>query len=213
VTPEHAAKKLVAAQTVVKGPGRTTVALPKPQAVQGYYRDIAVLAAPVPDDATSANGLVANSQYQNYGPALAEDGDDETRWVSNGHRAGMGPTPDKPEYLQFNWFFRRSQRLIQTVCPAISREPGCEGPAFQPPGCSLMTLRLLQIAELSSASSRPPTTSNSGPGAPDQCPAMPWKMLTFRQFSSRTYGAELPSNWNTSIARFSHPRRIAAVRV
>ena len=47
VTPEHAAKKLVAAQTVVKGPGRVTVALPKPQAVQGFYRDIAVLAVPV----------------------------------------------------------------------------------------------------------------------------------------------------------------------
>ena len=51
VTHEHAAKKLVCAQTVVKGPGRVSVALPKPQAVQGFYRDIAVLAAPMPDDA------------------------------------------------------------------------------------------------------------------------------------------------------------------
>jgi len=103
VTHEHAAKKLVAAQTIVHGPGRATVALPKPQAVQGYYRDLVVLAAPVPDQATPTCGLVASSQYQDYGPTLAEDGDDETRWVSNGHQAGMGPTPEKPEFLQFNF--------------------------------------------------------------------------------------------------------------
>jgi hypothetical protein len=38
-------------------------------------------------------------------------------------------------------------------------------------------------------------------------------MLTFRQFSIRTYGAELPSNRSMSSARFSHPRSITAVRV
>jgi hypothetical protein len=103
VTPEHAAKKLVAAQTIVHGPGRASVALPKPQAVPGSYRDIVVLAGPIPEDGTPTCGLVASSQYQDYGPALAEDGDDETRWVSNGHQAGMGPTPEKPEFLQFDF--------------------------------------------------------------------------------------------------------------
>ena len=104
VTHEHAAKKLVSAQTVVKGPGRTTVALPKPQTVQGFYRDIVVLASRIPEDAVPTCELVASSQYQqDYGPALAEDGNDETRWVSNGHQDGMGPTPEKPEFLQFNF--------------------------------------------------------------------------------------------------------------
>ncbi len=97
VNPEYAAKKLVAAETIVRGPGRLSVALPKPAVVQGYYRDIAVLAMPT----AQAGELRASSQYQNYGPALAEDGDEESRWVSNGDKPGMGPTPDKPEFLQF----------------------------------------------------------------------------------------------------------------
>jgi hypothetical protein len=82
---------------MVRGPGRLSVALPKPAVVQGYYRDIAVLAMPT----AQAGELRASSQYQNYGPALAEDGDEESRWVSNGDKPGMGPTPDKPEFLQF----------------------------------------------------------------------------------------------------------------
>ncbi len=48
VTPELAAKKLVGQETVVEGPGRMTVALPRP--VQGFYHDIAVLAHPMPAD-------------------------------------------------------------------------------------------------------------------------------------------------------------------
>ena len=38
-------RSLSARRLSSKGPGRVTVALPKPQAVQGFYRDIAVLAA------------------------------------------------------------------------------------------------------------------------------------------------------------------------
>jgi hypothetical protein len=103
VTPEHAAKMLVCTQSVVNGPGRVCVALPKPATAQDFYQDIAVLAAPIPDNAASGGKITASSQYQHYGPALAEDGDDETRWVSNGGKPGMGPTPEKPEFLQFDF--------------------------------------------------------------------------------------------------------------
>jgi hypothetical protein len=103
VTGEHAAKKLVSAQTIVKGPGGVTVALPKPAAVQGFYRDITVLAAPVPKSALPEFTLTASSQYEDFGPALAGDGAAGTRWVSNGNKPGMGPTPQKPEYLQFDF--------------------------------------------------------------------------------------------------------------
>jgi len=48
VTPEHAAKKLVDASTIVNGPGRVSVSLPQPEKVQGSYRDIAVLGYSVP---------------------------------------------------------------------------------------------------------------------------------------------------------------------
>jgi len=101
VTHEHAAKKLVSAQTTVKGPGRVTVALPEPAAIQSFYRDIAVLTIPINDGGMSST-LRASSQYQDFGPALTEDGNGESRWVSNGDKPGMGPTPEKPEFLQFD---------------------------------------------------------------------------------------------------------------
>ncbi|MEI6786527.1 MAG: glycosyl hydrolase, partial [Verrucomicrobiota bacterium] len=104
VTPEHAAKRLISAETVLRGPGRVSVALPKLALVQGYYHEIAVLAAPT----TQTGELRASSQYQDYGPALAEDGSDESRWVSNGGKPGMGPTPDKPEFLQFDFLEPRT---------------------------------------------------------------------------------------------------------
>jgi hypothetical protein len=33
---------------------------------------------------------------------MAQDGDDQSRWISNGDKPGMGPTPEKPEFLQFD---------------------------------------------------------------------------------------------------------------
>lgn len=103
VTHEHAAKKLVFARAIVKGPARVTVALPKPATVQGFYRDVVVLAAPAADDLLADYTLSASSQYQDYGPARAEDGEGDTRWVSKGFKPGMGPTPQKPEFLQFDF--------------------------------------------------------------------------------------------------------------
>ena len=47
VTPEFAEKKLVSAQAVVEGPARVVVALPRPDTVMGFYRDVANLAQPV----------------------------------------------------------------------------------------------------------------------------------------------------------------------
>jgi hypothetical protein len=101
VTSELAAKKLVCAQSVVNGQGRISAALPKPQAVRRFYRDIAVLTVPTPDTWIAGCTVVAGSQFENYGPALAENGKVETRWISNGNKPGMGPTPAKPDFLQF----------------------------------------------------------------------------------------------------------------
>ena len=55
ITHEHAAKKLVSAASLVKGPGSIQVNLAKPPLVQDFYQDIVVLAVPIPDE-----------QYQNY---------------------------------------------------------------------------------------------------------------------------------------------------
>lgn len=103
VTHQHAAKKIVSASTVLRGPGQVNVDLRQPAAVDGYYRDIAVLACPLPEGASPAPRLSASSNYPKYPPALAEDGRDDTRWISNSDKPGMGPTPAKPEYLQFDY--------------------------------------------------------------------------------------------------------------
>jgi hypothetical protein len=103
VSTEHAAKKLTSATSVVKGPGRVSVDLPQPATVQGFYRDIAVLACPLPENASRQPQLTASSNFPNYPPALAEDGIDDTRWISNSDKPGTGPTPEKPEYLQFDY--------------------------------------------------------------------------------------------------------------
>ena len=103
VTAQHAAKKIVGAPMVVKGPKRVSVKLPRPATAGGYYRDIAVLARPLPNVTIRELKLTASSSYPKYPPALAQDGLDQTRWISNSDKPGMGPTPAKPEYLQFDY--------------------------------------------------------------------------------------------------------------
>ena len=46
VTPEHAAKRLVWSSGQVRGPGAIAQDLPKPEAKENYYRDIALIAYP-----------------------------------------------------------------------------------------------------------------------------------------------------------------------
>lgn len=53
VTPELAEKKVVSAQTVVSGPGQVSLTLPQPPVVQGFYRDLAVLAQPAPTNSAT----------------------------------------------------------------------------------------------------------------------------------------------------------------
>ena len=104
VGPEHAAKKLTASALTVEGPGRKSIALPRPPAVQNVYCDVAVLACPLPDGAArAACRLTASSSYKDYRPPLAQDLADDTRWISNGDKPGMGPTPEKSEHLQFEY--------------------------------------------------------------------------------------------------------------
>ena len=102
VTPEHAMKKLVAAApTVVQGPGRVSVELPKPQIVGNFYHDIAALAMPLPETSIPVYKLVASSQQEGNGSEKVQDFDDETYWQSKGSSIGL--TPENPEYLQFDF--------------------------------------------------------------------------------------------------------------
>ncbi len=49
VTPEHGIKKITYRARQFKGPGKTNIVLPKSLGKERYYRDIAVLACPIPD--------------------------------------------------------------------------------------------------------------------------------------------------------------------
>jgi hypothetical protein len=73
VTHEHAAKKLVSTETIVKGPGSVTVALPQPAAVQGFYRDIAVLAGPVTGKVWDRNRAVEVTTFMDEKGQLVWD--------------------------------------------------------------------------------------------------------------------------------------------
>lgn len=103
VTQEHAAKKLVFSQTTVKGPGPVHTALPLPSVWKDYYRDIAVLALPDEDGDLPEGKLTASSCLPAFGPALATDGKEETRWVSRPQKPRDGFTPETPEFLQFDF--------------------------------------------------------------------------------------------------------------
>ncbi len=104
VTPEHAAKELVWTATQVQGPGPIEKQLPKPLVRENYYRDASVLAFPASGPLPGAPAKVtASSSYRHYTPDLALDGNSETRWVSNSDKPGQGPTPQRPEWLSFEF--------------------------------------------------------------------------------------------------------------
>jgi len=104
VTSEHAMKKLVAsAPTVVQGPGRVSIALAQPQTVNGFYQDISVLALPLSEASLPVYKLVASSQQEGCEPEKAQDFDDDTYWQSKGEQPGQELTPEKPEFLQFDF--------------------------------------------------------------------------------------------------------------
>lgn len=64
VLPEQAMQQLCWSETKVHGPGRVEVMLPQPPTVGGFYRDIAVLAYPQPeDDAYRIAGIEAKACF------------------------------------------------------------------------------------------------------------------------------------------------------
>ena len=63
VTPEGSMQKVVWTETATSGPRRFEGTLPRPQAVAGHYRDIAVLAFPTPESAPSASRTSSSSPF------------------------------------------------------------------------------------------------------------------------------------------------------
>ena len=106
VTPELAVKKLTWSATTLTGASSETTALAMPKVEGSYYRDIAVLAMPLWEGEAAGLNITASSSFGGrggYPPENAIDGAENTRWISNGNKPGMGPRPGHPEYLQFHF--------------------------------------------------------------------------------------------------------------
>jgi hypothetical protein len=74
VKPEQSMQKIVWSEAAATGPKRLETVLPKPEAVAGYYRDVAVLAFPSPGDYRIENIQVKAGYTIGYpGPAASKD--------------------------------------------------------------------------------------------------------------------------------------------
>ena len=70
IKPEQSMQKVVWSETNLEGPKKSDVMLPQPQAVAGYYRDIAVLAFPTPGEFRIDN-IQGKAAYERSGIAPA----------------------------------------------------------------------------------------------------------------------------------------------
>ncbi len=74
ITPELSMQKVVWTETVVQGPAHFHDALKRPEAVRDYYRDIAVLAMPIPEEDVRLASIQGKASYlpQHFPPQPAE---------------------------------------------------------------------------------------------------------------------------------------------
>lgn len=106
VPAEQAPKKLVWSETRVTGPARIERQLPLPQHRPELYRDVAVVAYPLKQDAAPNKVPVtvsASSGQLDHPASHTSDGSTETYWVSSGVAAGKGPSRERPEWLEFRF--------------------------------------------------------------------------------------------------------------
>ena len=93
VTPEHAAKKIVWSESLVEGAGGSVASLPQPAATAGFYRDIMVLAVPVPGDGPGTNRIphLELKAGRDYG--VAPSGTELADLLSADESARTSPAP------------------------------------------------------------------------------------------------------------------------
>jgi hypothetical protein len=106
-TADVAAKKLVYSETQVDGPRMTEMVLPVPLLVDGYYRDVAVLAfrehdkRPVtPLSVTASSTLGGYVDEWNWPAQFVIDRDPDTYWKAD---PALTPTKEKPAWLDFQF--------------------------------------------------------------------------------------------------------------
>ena len=103
VSADDAAKKLVWSEVRVTGPAAFQGPLPQPAQRDGYYRDALLVAYPVRETpkATPEVRVTASSAQPSHPVDFLVDGNPESFWVSEGGEPGKGPTPQRPEWVEF----------------------------------------------------------------------------------------------------------------
>jgi len=100
VSAEDAAQRLIWSKTEVDGPAQVKRKLARPSGVRdGFYRDVAVLAAPLRGASRSTAKIdwtisASSTQQKQYPPSHAADQDPSTFWVSEN-----GPTVKQPQSI------------------------------------------------------------------------------------------------------------------
>ncbi len=95
VTPEQSMQRVVSSEIHVTGPQKFAKALPQPESVRDFYRDIAVLAFPTPDgEQTSITKLSPKVMLSTQVPTARKN----PGWFSL-----VPPTSQKPAYVQWEF--------------------------------------------------------------------------------------------------------------
>lgn len=127
---EAANKKLVYSEIQVDGPRAVRIQLPTPPLVDGWYRDVAVVALPErPRRPVQPASVQASSTVQgychewNWPPAQVVDGDPQTVWRAN---PKTPPAPEKPQWIEW-WYHEPLSATAIHLVPAPDGGPAdCE---------------------------------------------------------------------------------------
>ncbi|MFZ2644287.1 MAG: glycosyl hydrolase, partial [Verrucomicrobiia bacterium] len=130
VTADDAAKKLVWSETRVTGPAKIEQKLPEPASRDGYYRDAFVVAYRLkPADAKQSVFAGLKSGFEQPAQPLKHlaDGDPKTFWVSASGKQRVGPSRERPVWVQFEF-------LALTGVDRLTVQPR---PGYGPRECEL----------------------------------------------------------------------------
>lgn len=130
VTADDAAKKLVWSETRVIGPVNLKQKLPEPASRERYYRDAFVVAyrlKPAHEKESLLGGLKSCSEQPARPLNNLADGDPNTFWVSTTGKLRVGPSRERPAWVQFEF-------LAPTSVDRLTIQPR---PGYGPRDCEL----------------------------------------------------------------------------
>ena len=143
IKPEHACKRHVSAERVIRGPQHFKGPLPQPPADRRFYRDVAVQAFRVAS-AKARPVISASSSHHNYPIEDAADGDMTTFWVSNGEGFHKGPAKDRPEWVQLDLGEKQTVKRL-TIIPRPGYGPRDAQLQVSDDGTSFKTVKTLAL--------------------------------------------------------------------